>query len=76
MKCNHCQFDRNLRLHSRLNLDVFTLHHCALNGSCGGWVSSFIIVYYGYVSGEAISSVCREFSLWCSYPSCWPPEAT
>jgi len=22
------------------------------------------------------NSVCREFSLWCSYPSCWPPEAT
>jgi len=63
MKCNrnrlHCQFNRNRRLLSRLNLDIFTLHHCALNHGCGGWVSSFIIVCYGYVSWEAI------------YPSMW-----
>jgi len=38
MKCNrnrnrlHCQFNRNRRLRSRLGLDIFTLHHCALNG--------------------------------------------
>jgi len=53
MKCNrnrlHCQFNRNPRLHSRLNLEIFTLHHCALNCSCGGLISSFIIVSYGYV---------------------------
>jgi len=59
MKCNlhrlHCQFNRNRRLRSRLNLDIFTLHHCTLNRSCVGWVSSFIIVSYGYISGEAIS---------------------
>jgi len=30
-----------------------------MNCGCGGWVSSFIIVCYGYVSGEAI------------YPSMW-----
>jgi len=57
MKCNrnrlHCQVNRNRRLRSRLNLDIFTLLHCALNRGCGGWVSSFIIVFYGYVSGEA-----------------------
>jgi len=55
MKCNrdqlHCQFNRNRRLRSRLNFVIFTLHHCALNRGYGGWVSSFIIVCYGYVSG-------------------------
>jgi len=52
MKCNrlHCQFNR--RLLSRLNLEIFTLHHCAINPGCGGWVSSFIISCYGYASGE------------------------
>jgi len=39
---------------SRLNLEIFTLHHCALNRGCSGWVSSFIIVCYDYVSGEVI----------------------
>jgi len=62
MKCNrnrlHCQFNRNRRLRSRLNLEIFTLHQCALHGGWGGWVSSFVIFCYGYVSGEAISSVC------------------
>jgi len=52
---NRLQFNRNRRLRSRLNLDIFTLHHRTLNRSCGGWVSSFIIVSYGYVSGETIS---------------------
>jgi len=33
-------------------LEIFTLHHCAINPGCGGWASSFIIVCYGYVSGE------------------------
>jgi len=32
MKCNrnrlHCHFNRNRRLLSRLNLEIFTLHHC------------------------------------------------
>jgi len=65
MKCNpnrtrlSCQFNRNRRLRSRLNLEIFTLYHCALKRGCGGWVSSFIIVCYGHVSGEAI------------YPSMW-----
>jgi len=58
MKCNrnrlHCWFNRNRRLLLRLNLEIFTQHHCALNHGYGGWVSSFIIVYHGYVSGEAI----------------------
>jgi len=56
MKCNrlHCHFNRNRRLLSRLNLEIFTQHHCAMNSGCGGWVSSFIIVYYDYVSGEVI----------------------
>jgi len=40
MKCNrnrlHCQFNRNRRLRSRLNLEIFTLHHCVLNRGCGG----------------------------------------
>ena len=58
MKCNrdrlHCQFNRNRRLLSRLNLEIFTLHHCAMNRGCGSWVSSFIIIYYGYVAWEAI----------------------
>jgi len=63
MKCDrnrlHCQFNRNRRLRSRLNSDIFTLLHCALNRGCGGWVSFFIMVCYDYVSGEAISpSVC------------------
>jgi len=96
MKCNrnrnrlHCQLNRNRRLLWRLNLDIFTLHHCALNRGCGGWVSSFIIVFYGYVSEEPIfpsvcvnpdssngkHSVCSEFSHCYSYPSCWPPDVT
>jgi len=54
MKCNrdrlHCQFNRNRRLLPRLNLEIFTLHHCAMHRGCGGWVSSFIIVCYGCVS--------------------------
>ena len=45
MKCNR-------RLHSRLNLKIFTVHHSATNRGVGGWVSSFSIVCY--VSGEAI----------------------
>jgi len=54
MKCN-----RNRRLLLRLNLEIFTLHHCTMNRRCGGWVSSFTTVCYGYVLGEAISpSVC------------------
>jgi len=61
MKCNrnrnrlHCQFNRNRRLRSRLTLEIFILHHCALNHGCDGWVSSFIILCYGYVSGKAFS---------------------
>jgi len=46
------------RLLSRLNLKIFTIHHCAMNPGCGGWFS-FIIVCYCYVSGEAI------------YPAVW-----
>jgi len=74
MLCNrnrlHCQFNRNRRLLSRLNFEIFTLHHCAMNRGYGGWVSSFIIVCYGYVSGQVISppvhmkhSVCSWFFL-------------
>jgi len=61
MKCNRllCHFNRNRRSLSRINWEIFTLHHCAMNRGCGGWVSSFIIVCYGHVSGEAI------------YPSMW-----
>jgi len=55
----HCQFIHNRRLLSRLNLEIFTLHHCVMNRGYGGWVSSFIIICYGYASGEAI------------YPSMW-----
>jgi len=58
MTCNrnrlHCQFNRNRRLLSQLNLEIVTLHHCAMNRGFGGCVSYFIIVCYGYVSGEAI----------------------
>jgi len=51
MKCNrlHCQFNRNRRLLSRINLEIFTQHHCALNHGCGGWVSSlssFVMVMF------------------------------
>jgi len=90
MKCNrlHCQFNRNRRLLSRLNLEIFTLHHCAMNRGWGGWVPSFIIVCHGCVSGGTICpsvwvksrqssgkhSVHSKFSLCSSYPSCWPPE--
>jgi len=52
---SHCQFNRNRRLRSRTNLEIFIQHRCALNHRCGGWVSSFITVCYGYVSREAIS---------------------
>jgi len=40
-------------------LEIFTLHHCVMNRDRSGWVFSFIIVCYGYVSGETI------------YPSMW-----
>jgi len=81
MKCDrnrlHRQFIRNRQLLSHLNLEIFTLHHRTINRGFGGWVSSFIIVCYGYVSGEDICpsmcvkyrqssgkhSVCSEFSL-------------
>jgi len=58
MKCNrlHCQINRDRRLLSRLNLEIFTLHHCAMNHSFGGWVSSFVTVCYDYVWGKTISS--------------------
>jgi len=36
-----------------INLEIFTQLHCMIR-ACGGWVSFFIIVCYGYVSGEAI----------------------
>jgi len=36
------------------DLETFTLHHCATICDFGGWVFSFIIISYGYVSGEAI----------------------
>jgi len=69
-------------------LEIFTLHDCAMNRGCGGWVSSFIIVCHGYVSHGTICpsvsvksrwssgkhSVCSEFSLCSRYPLCWPPE--
>jgi len=55
MKCNrnrnrlHCQLNRNRRFISRLNLEIFILHHCAMNRDCGGWVpplSSFVMVMF------------------------------
>jgi len=65
MKCSrnrkrlNCQFNRKRRLLSRLNLEIFTQHHCAMNRDCGDWVPSFIIICYGNVSVEAISpSLC------------------
>jgi len=44
MKCNqlHCQFNCNRRLRSRLNLEVLTLHHYAMNHGCGRCISSII----------------------------------
>jgi len=54
MACNrnrlHCKFNRNRRLIPRLNLEIFILHHCAMNRSFGGWFSS--------VSEEAICRLC------------------
>ena len=51
MKCDrnrlHCQFNHNRRLLSRLNLEIFILHHCTLSRGGGGWVSCFINVGYG-----------------------------
>jgi len=53
MKCNrnrlHCQFNRNGRLRSRLNLKIFTVHQCALNGGYGGWFppsTSFVMIMF------------------------------
>jgi len=37
-------------------LEIFTLHHCAMNRGCGGWISSSVIVFHGYVSGKVICS--------------------
>jgi len=64
MKCNrncnrlHCQFNRNPRLLLRFGLEIFTLHHCAMNRCCGGWVSSlssFIMVMF---QGRLITRLC------------------
>jgi len=62
MKCNrngsHCQFNRNRRLLSRLNLESFTLHQCATNCGCGGWVSplsSFVMVTF---QGRLVARLC------------------
>jgi len=45
MTCNrnrlHCKFNRNRRLISRINLKIFILHHCAMNRSFGGCLSSY-----------------------------------
>jgi len=65
MTCNrdrnrlHCKFNRNRPSISRLNLEIFILHHCAMNRSFGGWVSSF----YHHLSwlcfrGGHLPSVC------------------
>jgi len=64
MKCNrnrnrlHCQFNRNRRLHSRLNSEIFTLHHCALNrGLVAGFppLSSFVMVMF---QGRPLDCLC------------------
>jgi len=34
----HCQFNRNRRLLSRLNLEMFTLYHYAMNRGCGSCI--------------------------------------
>jgi len=40
-------------------MEIFTLHHCAMNRGFGDWVCFFIMVCYGHASGKAISpSVC------------------
>jgi len=61
MKCNrdrlHCQFNRYRRLRSQLNLEIFTLHHCALNRGCGRWVSACIIVCYMF-QGRSLDRLC------------------
>jgi len=46
--------NRNQRLLWRVNLDLFTLHHCAINCGFGSWISSLVIGSCGYVSAEAI----------------------
>jgi len=35
-------------------LEIFTQHCSAMNRGCGGWISFFVIVCYGYVSEEVI----------------------
>jgi len=68
-------------------LEIFTLHHCALNRGCGGWVSSCITVCYMF-QGRPLDRLCAlnpdsqtarttfvsKISLRSSYHSCWPPE--
>jgi len=76
MKCNrnrlhstlHCQFNCNRQLFSQLNLEIFIVHHRVMNCGCGGWVSSFIIVCYGFVSGRLFTHLCgfNPGSLWAS----------
>lgn len=49
---NRLHFDyctSNRRLLSPLNVEIFTLHCCAMNRGYGDWVSSFIIACYGFV---------------------------
>jgi len=55
-------------------LEIFTLHHCAMNRRCGGWVSSFIIICYGYISGRLFACLCGlKGEKWSnSGPEFWP----
>ena len=64
MKCNRnrspCQFNRNRWLRSRLNLEIFTLNHCALKGGYGGWfppLSSFVMVMF---QGRRFPGLCSD----------------
>jgi len=69
MKCNrnrlHCQFNRNRRLLSRLNLEILTLHHCAMNGDCGGRVSSFTWVAEPFSKWGSTSAGWRTIEHFC-----------
>jgi len=56
----HCEFNRNWRLRSRLSLDIFTLHHCALNRGCGGWVSSLTLFVMVMFQGRLFPRLCAQ----------------
>jgi len=65
MTCNrnrHYEFNRKRRLLSRLNLEFFTLRHCAMNRGFESRISCVVIGSYVYVSGMGVRRGSKRLS--------------